>query len=100
MKTFLLENLKFLSLYWAPGIQRGQMAGLEECEGFTVIGSNFGGGGVPGSDGAGKKVRRSALRASGCTAHLDFDHPALRLGRAERVRMHDDAGDNARAGML
>ena len=33
------------------------MAGVEECEGFTVIGSNFGGGGMPGSDGAGKKVR-------------------------------------------
>jgi hypothetical protein len=63
-----------------PGTQGATMAGSEECEGFTVIGSNFGGGGMPGSDGAGKKVRRFIPRASGCTARLDFDHPALPLG--------------------
>ena len=39
------------------------MAGVEECEGFTVIGSNFGGGGMPGSDGAGQKVRAPAGRS-------------------------------------
>ena len=69
------------------------MAAAEECEGFTVIGSNFGGGGMPGSDGAGKKVRRFISRASGCTARLHFNHPERLM---QRTRWYAVTGDAVR----